>query len=74
MWNRLQKSKKNVRAYSTRKRGSLVDPIGLDAWKYPEPIATAKTWENDDCNKRSHLDASVTEVEYTLKQIVWRHY
>ncbi len=65
MWNRLQNSKKMFAhiAYSARKRGPLADPIGPDAWKHLESLAMAKTRENDDCIKRSHLDASVTEEE-----------
>ncbi len=38
----------------------LEDPIGPDVWKHLEPLALAKMWENNDCNKRSHLDAFVT--------------
>ncbi len=62
-WHRLQKAKKKICAYSARKRAPIADPIGADVWKQLEPLAIAKMWENEDCNKRSHLDASVTEVE-----------
>ncbi len=61
MWNRLQKSKKMF-AHIPEKR-PLADPIGPDVWKHLEPLAMVKTWENDNCNKRSHWDVSVTEVE-----------
>ncbi len=54
---------KNICAYSARKEGSLADPIGPDAWMHLEPLTIVKTWKNDDWNKRSHLDASVIEVE-----------
>ncbi len=76
-WNRLQKSKKMFVHIPLGKRTFLQIQsvlMGPDEWKHLEPLATAKTWENDDCNKRSHLGASVTEVEYTLKQLVWKHY
>ncbi len=39
--------------------GPLADTIGPDARKHVEPLAMVKMWENDDCNKRSNLDASL---------------
>ncbi len=61
-WNSLQKSKKCL-YIPLEKRGPLADPIGPDMCKHQELFALGKMWENDDSHKRSHLDASVTEVE-----------
>ncbi len=40
--------KKSVCVYSARKRGPLADSIDPDARKHLEPLAMAKTWENND--------------------------
>ncbi len=60
--------KKNVCVYSARKRGSLADPNGPDAWKHLELLAMAKTWKNDDCKAGYTLIAKYAKMSAKCKK------